>query len=124
MIIVSDYLKVNYNRCNNLKVNYNIPLVADYIRGDCDSAITPLVYRCVKEYMMCEDRKKRCKGCMKVLSISKFPTYKKKDGENRGTENFCKKCRYTRDSKTTFKKTEVVELFINRTMYDMNGRDY
>jgi hypothetical protein len=73
---------------------------------------------------MCEDRKKRCKGCMKVLSISKFPTYKKEDGENRGTGNFCKKCRYIRASKTAFKKTEVVELFINRTMYDINGRDY
>ena len=78
----------------------------------------------VKEYMMC-DRKKRCVGCKKVLPIDKFPTYRKKnDPSIIRIEHYCKKCRYARESKVTFKRPDVVNLFVERTMYDLNARDY
>lgn len=76
----------------------------------------------LKEYIMC-DRKKRCKGCKKVLPISAFSTYKKKDGEE-GVNGFCKKCRYTRDSKTAFKHNVALESYISRTMYHITRKDY
>lgn len=69
--------------------------------------------------MMC--RKKRCITCKKVLDISKFGTYKKKDGET-STNNVCKSCEKLRDSKTAFKRG--LESYISRTMYHINRRDY
>ena len=73
---------------------------------------------------MCE-RKKRCLGCKKVLDISKFPVYRKRnDPSITKIEHYCKKCRYARESKTTFKRADVVNLFVERNMFGLNGRDY
>lgn len=73
---------------------------------------------------MC-DRKKRCIGCKKVLTLDKFPTYRKKNNpDERAIEHYCKKCRYARESKVTFKRPSVVSNFVERIMTNLTGRDY
>lgn len=71
---------------------------------------------------MCE-RKKRCDGCKKILSISKFSTHKIRSGD-RVANSFCKRCEYARDSKAAFKKKKVIDSYVNTIMFNITGRDY
>lgn len=71
---------------------------------------------------MCE-RKKRCDGCKKILTIDKFGTHKNKKGQDVANGK-CKKCTYARDSKTGFKRKHVLDSYIAMTMFNITGRDY
>lgn len=67
--------------------------------------------------------KKRCIACKAMVDVTKFGTYKKKDGtfNIKGT---CKRCEYARNSKKEFKNPKAIQRFVENIMFDVTGRDY